>query len=80
MTADQVEERKRQMVEDWVGRLRKSFGDRFGKDTELAADVLHRYLGPKTEAVGLDMLLAAGVNVEYADFKEAMLVAREADF
>jgi hypothetical protein len=27
------------MVEDWVGRLRKSFGDRFGKDTELTADV-----------------------------------------
>ena len=80
MTADQVEERKRQMVEDWVGRLRKSFGDRFGKDTELTADVLHRYLGPKTEPVGLDMLHAAGVNVEYADFKEAMLVAREADF
>jgi ParB-like nuclease domain len=80
MTADEVEERKRQMVEDWVGRLRKSFGDRFGKDTELTADVLHRYLGPKTEAVGLDMLHAAGVNVEYADFKDAMLVAREADF
>ena len=80
MTADEVEERKRQMVEDWVGRLRKSFGDRFGKDTELTADVLHRYLGPKTEPVGLDMLQAAGVNVDYADFKDAMDQAREADF
>jgi hypothetical protein len=62
-------------IERWVGD-----GDRFGKDTELTADVLHRYLGPKTEPVGLDMLHAAGVNVEYADFREAMLVAREADF
>jgi hypothetical protein len=60
--------------------LRKSFGDRFGKDTELTADVLHRYLGPKTEPVGLDMLQAAGVNVDYADFKDAMDQARDTDF
>ena len=80
MTADEMEERKRQMVEDWVGRLRRAFGEKFGKDTELTADVLHRYLGPKTEPVGLDMLQAAGVNVEYADFKEAMTQARETDF
>jgi ParB-like chromosome segregation protein Spo0J len=80
MTADEVEERKRQMVEDWVGRLRKSFGDRFGKDTELTADVLHRYLGPKTEPVSLDMLGAAGVNVEYAEFRDALEGARESDY
>jgi hypothetical protein len=57
MTADEVEERKRQMIEDWVGRLRRAFGQRFGKDSELAADVLHRYLGTsgRTEAVGLDI-------------------------
>jgi hypothetical protein len=72
MTPDELEERKRQMVEDWVGRLRRTFGQRFGKDTELAADVLHRYLGPKTEAVGVDMLAAAGVHIVTDD--------RDADF
>jgi hypothetical protein len=72
MTPDEMEERKRQMVEDWVGRLRRAFGQRFGKDTELAADVLHRYLGPKTEAVGVDMLAAAGVHIVTDD--------RDADF
>jgi hypothetical protein len=60
--------------------LRKSFGDRVGKDTELTADVLHRYLGPKTEPVGLDMLQAAGVTMDYADFKDAMDQARDTDF
>jgi hypothetical protein len=63
MTADEMEERKRQMVEDWVGRLRRAFGQRFGEDSELAGDVLHRYLGPRTEAVGVDMLVAAGVHI-----------------
>jgi hypothetical protein len=42
--------------------------------------VLHRYLGPKTEPVGLDMLQAAGVNMDYADFKDAMDQARDTDF
>ena len=70
MTADQVEAMKQQMVEDWVGRLRKAFGEKFGKDTELAADVLHRYLGPRTEPVGVDMLQAAGKSVTIDDLPD----------
>jgi hypothetical protein len=68
MTPDELEQRKRQMNEDWVGRLCRAFGQRFGKDSKLATDVLHRYLGPKTEAGGLGMLQAAGI--VYEDFKE----------
>ena len=71
MTRDEVEERKRRMAEDWVGRFRKAFGEKFGKDDELAADVLHRYLGPKTEPVGVAMLHAAGTEFSLAGDPDA---------